>query len=214
MMFTMLKDFLSIPVIASVILAILASIVKKYTHFSRRDFFSLSPLEQIEAVKWLRQSKAASSDPLDVAEQQFRLLSLGLHRERDLSYRVVAFHSSHSQIYIQSLKAILRWPGLYNIDDGKIYPHSHLKWDLPLMLIVILTIMGSEVIESYSREDVSQFILFLTVTLAALIPWFWVLSCTLKIFSISKKLNAYTPPTIGAEASKEDFRSILNNKYT
>lgn len=107
-MFTMLKDFLSIPVIASVILAILASIVKKYTHFSRRDFFSRSPLEQIEAVKWLRQSKAASSNPLDVAEQQFRLLSLGLHRDRDLSYRLVAFYSSHSQTYIQSLKAILR----------------------------------------------------------------------------------------------------------
>ncbi len=50
MMFTMLKDFLGIPVIASVFLAILASIVKKYTHFSRRDFFSRSPLEQIEAV--------------------------------------------------------------------------------------------------------------------------------------------------------------------
>ena len=114
MMLTMLKDFLSIPVIASVILAILASIVKKYTHFSRRDFFSRSPLEQIEAVKWLRQSKAASSNPLDVAEQQFRLLSLGLHRDRDLSYRLVAFYSSHSQTYIQSLKAILRWPGLYN----------------------------------------------------------------------------------------------------
>ncbi len=158
-MFTMLKDFLSIPVIASVILAILASIVKKYTHFSRRDFFSHSPLEQIEAVKWLRQSKTASPNPLDVAEQQFRLLSLGLHRDRDLSYRLVAFYSSHSQTYIQLLKTILRWPGLYNIDDGKIYLHSHLKWDLPLMLIVILTIMGSEVIESYSREDVSQLIL-------------------------------------------------------
>lgn len=91
MMFTLVKDLLNIPVITSVTLAILAAIAKKYVHFSRRDFFSRSPLEQIEAVKWLRHSKPPSSDPLDVTEQQFRLLSLGLHRDRDLSYRLVAF---------------------------------------------------------------------------------------------------------------------------
>ncbi|MGI1696799.1 hypothetical protein [Escherichia marmotae] len=213
MMFTLVKDLLNIPVITSVTLAILAAIAKKYVHFSRRDFFSRSPLEQIEAVKWLRHSKPPSSDPLDVAEQQSRLLSLSLHRDRDLSYRLVAFHSSRSQTYIQSLKAVLRWPGLYDINDGKIYPHSHLKWSLPLMLIFILTIMGSEIIKSYSSEDVSQFIFFLTVTLATLIPWFWMLSCTLKIFGISKKLNTYVPPVIDAETDKEDFSSIINNKY-
>lgn len=81
------------------------------------------------------------------------------------------------------------------------------------MLIFILTLMGSEIIKSYSREDVSQFIFFLTVILATLIPWFWMLSCTLKIFDISKKLNTYNPPVIDAETDKEDFSSIINNKY-
>lgn len=47
MMFTLVKDLLNIPVITSVTLAILAAIAKKYVHFSQRDFFSRSPLEQI-----------------------------------------------------------------------------------------------------------------------------------------------------------------------
>lgn len=70
-MFSLLKDLLSIPVISTIILAVLAAIFRKYISFSRRDFFSRPPLEQVEAIKWLRKSTIPSSDPLALAEQQF-----------------------------------------------------------------------------------------------------------------------------------------------
>lgn len=213
MMLTMLKDLLSIPVISGVILSVLAAICRKYIHFSRRDFFSRSPLEQIEAVKWMRQSTAPSSDPLAVAEQQFRLQSFGLHRDWDLSYRLIIFHSSQPLTYIPSLKKLLRWPGLYTVADGKVYLRSQVKWSLPIMLAYILFIMGSEIFKSYSHKDISQFILSLTVTLATFLSWCWMFSCALKVSRLSKKLNAYTLPVITIEPYKDDFSSILNNRY-
>ncbi|UFM72041.1 hypothetical protein LO739_23415 (plasmid) [Leclercia adecarboxylata] len=198
-MFSLFKDLLSIPVISTIILAVLAAIFRKYISFSRRDFFSRPPLEQVEAIKWLRKSIIPSSDPLALAEQQFRLQSFGLHRDWKLSFRLISFYSSHSQTYLPSLKTVLRWPGLYAVDDGKIYLHKQAKWFLPIMLAYILTIMGSEILKNYSHEYISRFYLSLTVTVAALIVWGWMVSCTLKIYRLSNKLNAHTLPQSDAD---------------
>jgi len=90
------------------------------------------------------------------------------------------------------LKTALRWPGLYAVDGGRIYLHKQAKWFLPIMLAYILVIMGSEIFKNYSLEDISRFYLSLTVTVAVLIVWGWMVSCTLKIYRLSIKLNAHT----------------------
>lgn len=195
----MFKDLLSIPIISTITLAVLAAIFRKYISFSRRDFFSRPPLEQVEAIKWLKQSTIPSSDPLALAEQQFRLQSFGLHRDWKLSYRLISFYTSHTHTYLPSLKAVLRWPGLYTVANGKINLHKQVKWFLPLMLAYIVIIMGSEIFKSYSHGDISRFYLSLTVTIATLTTWLWMVSCTLKVSRLSKKLNAHTVPQLDAD---------------
>lgn len=88
---------------------------------------------------------------------------------------------------------------MYAVDECKIYLHKQAKWFLPIMLAYILTIMGSEILKNYSYEYISRFYLSLTVTVAALIVWGWMVSCTLKIYRLSNKLNAHTLPQSDAD---------------
>lgn len=212
-MFAILKDLLSIPVISSIIFSVLAAICRKYVYFSRRDFFSRPSLEQIEAIKWLRQSAVKSSEPLALAEQQIRLQSFGLHRDWGLSYKIVIFQSNKPLTYIPPLKKLLRWTGFYSVTNGQIHLHRQIKWVLPLTLFYILFIMGPDVFKSYSGKDISQFLLSLTIVIATFLAWCWVASSALTIYRLGKKLNEYTLPEITTQPYADDFSSILNARY-
>lgn len=212
-MIAIINDLVSIPVVSAVLLTIIGAITKKYIQFHRRDFFSRSSSEQIKAVEWLRNSSAPTSDPLAKAEQQFRLQSFGLHRERDLSYKIICFYSEHRQSFIPSLKAVLRYQGMYTIADGNIYPHKFHKWLVPLVLIWLLLIIVTEIYRGYLHSYGVETLISLFVFVVAFIVWCWVAACAVKISRISKHLNTYTPPANDFKASTSDFCSILNNKY-
>ena len=212
-MIAVIKDLFSIPVVSAVVLAIIGAMTKKYIQFHRRDFFSRSPSEQIKAIEWLRTASVPTSDPLAKAEQQFCLQSFGLHRDRDLSYKIICFYSEHAQSLIPSLKAVLRYQGMYTIADGNIYPHKFHKWLIPFVLIWLLVFIGAEIYRGSSQSDGIEILKSLFVFVVAFIIWCWVAACALKVSSISKKLNAYIPPANDFKSSAYDFSSILNNRY-
>ena len=120
-MISVIKDLFSNQVVSAVILTIIGAITKKYIQFHRRDFFSRSSSEQIKAVEWLRTSS------VPISEQQFRLQSFGLHRDWHLSYKIICLSSDYAQSLIPSLKAVLRYQGMYTITNGNIYPHKFHK---------------------------------------------------------------------------------------
>jgi len=205
-----LKDLTGLA--SGIITLLLPVLAKIYVFFIRRDFFSRSPAEQVKAVKWLRQSRDQLSDPLEVAEQQFRLQSFGLHRDRNLSIKLIAFYSGKPTPYLSSLKTVLRWPGLYDPDKGEIHLHKHTMWILPLMFIYLAWVLVTSVMDSYSSSDFERFYLELTVSIAAMVVWFWMLLCAIKVFRISKELNAYHLTQQAIKTSSEDFSSILNER--
>jgi len=212
-MIALIKDIFSIPVVSAVILAIIGAITKKYIQFHRRDFFSRPCSEQIKVVEWFRTSSAPKSDPLAEAEQQFRLQSFGLHRDWDLSYKIICFYSENEQSLIPSLKAVLRYQGMYKIAEGNIYPHKFHKWLVPFVLIWLILFIGAEVYRGSSQNNGVEILNSLIVFVVAFIVWCWVAACALKISSISKKLNSYTPPANDFKSSANDFSLILNNRY-
>ncbi|KGT86801.1 MAG: hypothetical protein FT726_24970 [Pantoea sp. Morm] len=208
-----LKDLLSIQVVSVFLVTIIGALAKKYMQFHRRDFFSRPLPEQIKAVKWLRDTAAPVADPLAKAEQQFRLQSFGLHRDRDLSYKIICICSDHAQSLIPSLKTVLRYQGMYKISEGYIYPHKYHIWFVPLVMICLLVITGSEVYSGFIQSDVTQLLKSLLVFVVAFLTWGWVAVCALKISRISKTLNAYIPPAANKKSASDDFSSILNNDY-
>ncbi len=193
-MISIIKDLFSNQVGSAVILTIIGAITKKYIQFHRRDFFSRSSSEQIKAVEWLRTSSVPISDPLAKAEQQFRLQSFGLHRDWLLSYKIICLSSDYAQSLIPSLKAVLRYQGMYTITNGNIYPHKFHKWIIPFVLISLLLYIGAEIYRGSSQSDGIEILKSLYVVIVAFIVWCWVAACALRVSSISKKLNAYIPP--------------------
>ncbi|HBW1835162.1 hypothetical protein [Klebsiella pneumoniae] len=212
-MISIIKDLFSNQVGSAVILTIIGAITKKYIQFHRRDFFSRSSSEQIKAVEWLRTSSVPISDPLAKAEQQFRLQSFGLHRDWHLSYKIICLSSDYAQSLIPSLKAVLRYQGMYTITNGNIYPHKFHKWIIPFVLISLLLYIGAEIYRGSSQSDGIEILKSLYVVIVAFIVWCWVAACALRVSSISKKLNAYTPPANDFKSKTYDFSSILNNRY-
>lgn len=212
-MISVIKDLFSNQVVSAVILTIIGAITKKYIQFHRRDFFSRSPSEQIKAVEWLRTSSVPISDPLAKAEQQFRLQSFGLHRDWHLSYKIICLSSDYAQSLIPSLKAVLRYQGMYTITNGNIYPHKFHKWIIPFVLISLLLYIGAEIYRGSSQSDGIEILKSLYVVIVAFIVWCWVAACALRVSSISKNLNAYIPPANDFKSKTYDFSSILNNRY-
>ncbi|EPY5083729.1 hypothetical protein ACXDPZ_000281 [Klebsiella variicola] len=212
-MISVIKDLFSNQVVSAVILTIIGAITKKYIQFHRRDFFSRSPSEQIKAVEWLRTSSVPISDPLAKAEQQFGLQSFGLHRDWHLSYKIICLSSDYAQSLIPSLKAVLRYQGMYTITNGNIYPHKFHKWIIPFVLISLLLYIGAEIYRGSSQSDGIEILKSLYVVIVAFIVWCWVAACALRVSSISKKLNAYIPPANDFKSKTYDFSSILNNRY-
>lgn len=212
-MISVIKDLFSNQVVSAVILTIIGAITKKYIQFHRRDFFSRSSSEQIKAVEWLRTSSVPISDPLAKAEQQFRLQSFGLHRDWHLSYKIICLSSDYAQSLIPSLKAVLRYQGMYTITNGNIYPHKFHKWIIPFVLISLLLYIGSEIYRGSSQSDGIEILKSLYVVIVAFIVWCWVAACALRVSSISKKLNVYIPPANDFKSKTYDFSSILNNRY-
>ncbi len=212
-MISIIKDLFSNQVGSAVILTIIGAITKKYIQFHRRDFFSRSSSEQIKAVEWLRTSSVPISDPLAKAEQQFRLQSFGLHRDWHLSYKIICLSSDYAQSLIPSLKAVLRYQGMYTITNGNIYPHKFHKWIIPFVLISLLLYIGAEIYRGSSQSDGIEILKSLYVVIVAFIVWCWVAACALRVSSISKKLNAYISPANDFKSKTYDFSSILNNRY-
>ena len=212
-MISIIKDLFSNQVGSAVILTIIGAITKKYIQFHRRDFFSRSSSEQIKAVEWLRTSSVPISDPLAKAEQQFRLQSFGLHRDWHLSYKIICLSSDYAQSLIPSLKAVLRYQGMYTITNGNIYPHKFHKWIIPFVLISLLLYIGAEIYRGSSQSDGIEILKSLYVVIVAFIVWCWVAACALRVSSISKKLNVYIPPADDFKSKTYDFSSILNNRY-
>lgn len=212
-MISVIKDLFSNQVVSAVILTIIGAITKKYIQFHRRDFFSRSSSEQIKAVEWLRTSSVPISDPLAKAEQQFRLQSFGLHRDWHLSYKIICLSSDYAQSLIPSLKAVLRYQGMYTITNGNIYPHKFHKWIIPFVLISLLLYIGAEIYRGSSLSDGIEILKSLYVVIVAFIVWCWVAACALRVSSISKKLNVYIPPANDFKSKTYDFSSILNNRY-
>lgn len=212
-MISVIKDLFSNQVVSAVILTIIGAITKKYIQFHRRDFFSRSSSEQIKAVEWLRTSSVPISDPLAKAEQQFRLQSFGLHRDCHLSYKIICLSSDYAQSLIPSLKAVLRYQGMYTITNGNIYPHKFHKWIIPFVLISLLLYIGAEIYRGSSQSDGIEILKSLYVVIVAFIVWCWVAACALRVSSISKKLNVYIPPANDFKSKTYDFSSILNNRY-
>lgn len=212
-MISIIKDLFSNQVGSAVILTIIGAITKKYIQFHRRDFFSRSSSEQIKAVEWLRTSSVPISDPLAKAEQQFRLQSFGLHRDCHLSYKIICLSSDYAQSLIPSLKAVLRYQGMYTITNGNIYPHKFHKWIIPFVLISLLLYIGAEIYRGSSQSDGIEILKSLYVVIVAFIVWCWVAACALRVSSISKKLNVYIPPANDFKSKTYDFSSILNNRY-
>ncbi|HIB4962138.1 hypothetical protein [Klebsiella pneumoniae] len=212
-MISVIKDLFSNQVVSAVILTIIGAITKKYIQFHRRDFFSRSSSEQIKAVEWLRTSSVPISDPLAKAEQQFRLQSFGLHRDWHLSYKIIYLSSDYAQSLIPSLKAVLRYQGMYTITNGNIYPHKFHKWIIPFVLISLLLYIGAEIYRGSSQSDGIEILKSLYVVIVAFIVWCWVAACALRVSSISKKLNVYIPPANDFKSKTYDFSSILNNRY-
>ncbi|HHC1130420.1 TPA: hypothetical protein ACN7T2_000296 [Klebsiella pneumoniae] len=212
-MISVIKDLFSNQVVSAVILTIIGAITKKYIQFHRRDFFSRSSSEQIKAVEWLRTSSVPISDPLAKAEQQFRLQSFGLHRDWHLSYKIICLSSDYAQSLIPSLKAVLRYQGMYTITNGNIYPHKFHKWIIPFVLISLLLYIGAEIYRGSSQSDGIEILKSLYVVIVAFIVWCWVAACALRVSSISKKLNAYILPANDFKSKTYDFSSILNNRY-
>jgi len=208
MSFTEWKDLAGLA--SGVVTLLLTALARKYALFNRRDFFSRAPAEQVKAVKWLRQSGGHLSDPLEVAEQQFRLQSFGLHRDRNLSIKLIAFYSGKSAPYLFSLKTVLRWPGLYVLDKGEIHLRIHTMWILPLMFVYLFLVLVTSVMDTFSSPDLHRFYLVLTVSAAAMAVWFWMAFCAIKVFRISKELNAFELPHQAVKTSSDDFSSILN----
>ncbi|HBW2225572.1 TPA: hypothetical protein ACF27I_003325 [Klebsiella quasipneumoniae subsp. similipneumoniae] len=212
-MISIIKDLFSNQVVSAVILTIIGAITKKYIQFHRRDFFLRSSSEQIKAVEWLRTSSVPISDPLAKAEQQFRLQSFGLHRDWHLSYKIICLSSDYAQSLIPSLKAVLRYQGMYTITNGNIYPHKFHKWIIPFVLISLLLYIGAEIYRGSSQSDGIEILKSLYVVIVAFIVWCWVAACALRVSSISKKLNAYISPANDFKSKTYDFSSILNNRY-
>lgn len=178
-MISIIKDLFSNQVGSAVILTIIGAITKKYIQFHRRDFFSRSSSEQIKAVEWLRTSSVPISDPLAKAEQQFRLQSFGLHRDWHLSYKIICLSSDYAQSLIPSLKAVLRYQGMYTITNGNIYPHKFHKWIIPFVLISLLLYIGAEIYRGSSQSDGIEILKSLYVVIVAFIVWCWVAACAL-----------------------------------
>lgn len=210
MSFTEWKDLAGLA--SGIITLLLTALAKKYALFNRRDFFSRTPAEQVKAVKWLRQSRDQLSDPLEVAEQQFRLQSFGLHRDRNLSIKLIAFYSGKSAPYLSSLKTVLRWPGLYVLTKGEIHLRKQTMWILPLMFVYLFAVLVTSVMDSFSSPDIHRFYLVLAVSIAAMAVWCRMAFCAIKVFRISKKLNAYQLPQQVTKTASEDFSSILNER--
>ncbi|MDI9221355.1 hypothetical protein QMZ30_10620 [Pantoea sp. EA-12] len=212
MSFSEWKDLLSLPLISGIMTLLLPALAKIYVLFKRRDFFSRAPAEQVKAIKWLRQSRDQLSDPLEVAEQQFRLQSFGLHRDRNLSVKLIAFYSGKPAPYLSSLKTVLRWPGLYDLDESEIHLRKQTMWILPLMFVYLAGVLVTSVMDSFSSPDIHRFYLVLAVSIAAMAVWCWMVFCAIKVFRISKELNAYKLPQQTIKTSSDDFSSILNER--
>ncbi|MDW7569998.1 hypothetical protein RZN32_22080, partial [Klebsiella pneumoniae] len=164
-------------------------------------------------VGWLRTSSVPISDPLAKAEQQFRLQSFGLHRDWHLSYKIICLSSDYAQSLIPSLKAVLRYQGMYTITNGNIYPHKFHKWIIPFVLISLLLYIGAVIFRGSLQSDGIEILKSLYVVIVAFIVWCWVAACALRVSIISKKLNAYIPPANDFKSKTYDFSSILNNRY-
>lgn len=202
------KDLLGLVSGAVVLFA--PALGKSFTLFNRRDFFSRAPAEKIKAVKWLRQSQELLSNPLEIAEQQFRLQSFGLHRDKILSIKVIAFYSVKSDPYLSLLKTVLRWPGLYRLDRGDIHLRKQVLWILPLMFVYLSVVLATGIMSSFSSGSAPRFFLILGVSIAAMAVWSWMATCAIKIFIISKELNAYKYPLENITTSAEDLSPAHN----
>ncbi|EOE0245909.1 hypothetical protein ACJ8T9_005604, partial [Klebsiella pneumoniae] len=136
-----------------------------------------------------------------------------LHRDWHLSYKIICLSSDYAQSLIPSLKAVLRYQGMYTITNGNIYPHKFHKWIIPSVLISLLLYIGAEIYRGSSQSDGIEILKSLYVVIVAFIVWCWVAACALRVSSISKKLNAYIPPANDFKSKTYDFSSILNNRY-
>lgn len=212
-MMTEIKEIIGNPVISSIFTTIIGVLTKKYIQFHRRDLFSRSVSEQIKAVKWFREATALTPDPLVKAEQQLRLQSFGLLRDFHLSYKIICFQSVHPQSLISSLKTVLRYQGMYTVTDGNIHPHEFHRWLLPIALIIILFYFSVAIGTGLLHGDIIQILVSLFFFAISFITWSWVTICARKVSSISKKLNAYVPPSRDCKSSSGDFSAILNGKY-
>ena len=201
-MISIIKDLFSNQVGSAVILTIIGAITKSIFSFIA-ETFSRSSSEQIKAVEWLRTSSVPISDPLAKAEQQFRLQSFGLHRDWHLSYKIICLSSDYAQSLIPSLKAVLRYQGMYTITNGNIYPHKFHKWIIPFVLISLLLYIGAEIYRGSSQSDGIEILKSLYVVIVAFIVWCWVAACALRVSSISKSSMPISHP-----------QTILNPRHT
>lgn len=85
-----------------------------------------------------------------------------------------------------------------------------IQWILPLMFVYLSVVLVSGVMNSFSSQDMHRFHLILTVSLATIAVRCWMTACAIKVFRISKELNAYKLPLDAVKVCSDDFSSILN----
>lgn len=201
-MISIIKDLFSNQVGSAVILTIIGAITKSIFSFIAETFFTLilradksSRMAQNLFCTHLRSvSKGGTAVPPTVVRP---------HRDWHLSYKIICLSSDYAQSLIPSLKAVLRYQGMYTITNGNIYPHKFHKWIIPFVLISLLLYIGAEIYRGSSQSDGIEILKSLYVVIVAFIVWCWVAACALRVSSISKSSMPISHP-----------QTILNPRHT
>lgn len=212
-MMELIKQIIGILGVSPVVFGFIGTLLTKYIQFHRRDFFSRSAPEQIKALKWIRKAAVLTPDPLEKVEQQIRLQSFGLHRDFELSSKIICFQSVRPQSLTPLLKTVLRYQGMYKVVGGNIYPNKYNMWLVSLVFLTMIFFFGFEVYIGLSNSDRIQAVIAILTSAIAVMVWFWVAVCAWEISHISKKLNVYVPPSGVFESSSDEFNKMLNNTY-
>ena len=181
-----------IPVFVSFFTVFLPRIFNKTLVFIRKDFFSRDLHEKIEALKWIETTNCQLGHPLEMVDQKMRLISYGLHPNRDLSIKILYFYSLCEGYEVSSLKTLLRFQGLYRVKDGDVIPRKYSVLIATLIFIFLVLFSYIPVFLDYQHKGfVVSVIISLSINIVSSMLWTWVVASVITVRKISKRINKF-----------------------
>ncbi|WP_241623710.1 hypothetical protein [Rosenbergiella epipactidis] len=157
-----------------------------------RPFFSHSYSKQLEGINLLKSPPEQSKDPLQLAIQQAKLKSFGLHPNWFLSRRLISFSTYKNGLKSHSINTVIRYSGAYSTQDGKIYIHKGSLLTLFILLVAVIVIWALPMFSKINIISHHDYFWFYFIGLnCAVMVWFWMLKIILDIKIFSREFNKY-----------------------